>query len=379
MLRYISILVLFSSFFWNIWAGELADEIGSNKFTKATVCGECHVKIYEAWKTSLHAYSAKDPIFQTALLQSLSIAPRKQVMRCLSCHAPAGYYNVKKEEEVELMSEDILEGINCDYCHSTSSEAQGKVPSLASSPGIVKYGPFAGLESPAHKVQYNPLFKKAEFCKSCHEYWNGSAGLLTTYTEWQESAWSKEGKQCQDCHMPYVEGELVDPSVKKSRTRINLHAPPGGRSPEQLRKSASLRIQDKIREGDKYTVTVMVENIGAGHKLPTGIPSRFLILEFTAETIDGKTIFTDNYKFMKAIGDKKGEQLFKDYEIMLRGEKVLSDNRLAPKETRIIPFTFYAPVDGIIIKTKLFYVYEPYVISRETMKVEVGSIEEKLH
>lgn len=360
------------------YTAPLSDEINGKAYTRSSVCGECHIKIYETWKRSLHAYAVKDPVFQTAILQALSIVTRKEVMKCLSCHAPAGVYGVKNEAEIELMAEEVLEGVTCDYCHSTTGEDPKKLPSLKSSPTVTKYGPFKGLESPVHKVAYSPFLKSAEFCKGCHEYWNGNAGLLTTYSEWKASKYSKEGKQCQDCHMPYVEGELVDPAVKKSKTMINLHAPPGGRSVEQLRKAATVSILSKRREGDRCVVEVKVENSGAGHKLPTGIPSRYILLEFLAETQDGKMIFSDNYKFLKVVGNEKGEQLLKDYEIMTLGKKILSDNRLAPGESIVIPFSFYAPEDNVRLKVSLSYVYEPFVITRETMKVEIGVIDERL-
>ncbi len=358
----------------SINSGELSDKFDGKNYIKSSVCGGCHTKIYEAWKRSLHANSARDPIFQTAILQSLSIAPLKEVSKCFSCHVPA----VKKIEGIDFMSEDVLEGVTCDYCHSTSGIEKGRTPSLRSSPGIIKYGPYSGLESPVHKTQENPLFRQSEFCMGCHEYWNKNIGILTTYSEWKASKYSSEGIQCQNCHMPYVEGEIVDPSVKKSLKKINLHEPPGGRSIEQLKKAAEVKIISKRVQDGKWDVEVQVINTGAGHRLPTGLPSRYLALEFSAENEEGKRIYTDNYKFMKLIGDAQGRPLYRDYEIMLKGEKVLSDNRLAPGEAQTVVFSFMAPEDGVRVNARLLYVYEPYVITRELMSVEIGGVKETL-
>lgn len=358
----------------SIYSGELSDDFDGKNYTKSSVCGGCHTKIYDAWNRSLHANSTKDPIFQTAIFQSLSIAPLKEVSKCFFCHAPAA----KKIEEIDFMSEDVLEGITCDYCHSTSGIEKGKIPGLRSSPGLIKYGPYSGLDSPVHKTQENPLFKKSEFCSVCHEYWNKNTGILTTYSEWKASKYSSEGVQCQSCHMPYVEGELVDPSIKKSLNKINLHEPPGGRSTEQLKKAAELKIASKREKDGKWDVEVQVINTGAGHKLPTGLPSRYLLLEFSAETEGGRKIFTDNYKFMKLTGDAKGKPLYRDYEIMNKSEKILSDNRLSPGEAQTIVFSFIAPEDGVKVNARLLYVYEPYVITRELMSVEIGNVNEKL-
>lgn len=368
-----SILLLLAE--QNIDSKELSDSLGDKNYTKSSVCGGCHTKIYEAWSRSLHANSARDPIFQTAIFQSLSIAPIKEVSKCFSCHAPAK----KKIEGIDFMSEDVLEGVTCDYCHSTQGiKKMGKISVLNSSPSFTKYGPYSGLESPVHRTQENPLFKQSEFCMTCHEYWNKNTGILTTYSEWKASKYSSEGKQCQNCHMPYVEGELVEPSVKKSLNKINLHQPPGGRSTEQLRKAATVKILSKrVKEG-KWDIEVQVTNTGAGHKLPTGLPSRYLLLEFSAETEGGRKVFTDEYKFIKLIGDAEGKPLYRDYEIMNKGEKILSDNRLTPGEAQTVVFSFFAPEDGVKVNVRLLYVYEPYVITRELMSVEIGNINEKL-
>lgn len=355
-------------------SGELSENIEIKNYTKSSVCGKCHTKIYEAWQRSLHANATKDPIFQTAIFQSLSIASIKDVSKCFSCHAPAA----KKIEGIDFMSEDVLEGITCDYCHSASAIDKGRIPALRSSPGLIKYGPHGGLESPAHKTQENSIFKKSEFCMACHEYWNKGTGILTTYSEWKASKFSSEGVQCQNCHMPYVEGELVDPSVKRSLNKINLHEPPGGRSAEQLKKAAEIKILSKREKEKKWDVEVQIINTGAGHKLPTGLPSRYLMLEFSAETDSGRKIFTDSYKFMKIMGDANGKPLYKDYEIMNKSEKILSDNRLSPGEVQTVVFSFIAPEDGVKVNARLIYVYEPYVITRELMSVEIGNVKEKL-
>lgn len=355
-------------------SGELSDNFGGKGYIKSSVCGGCHTRIYEAWQRSLHANSARDPIFQTAIFQSLSIAPLKEVSKCFSCHAPT----LKKLEGIDFMSEDVLEGVTCDYCHSTSAIDKGRIPALKSSPGVIKYGPYGGLESPVHKIQENPIFKKSEFCMACHEYRDKNIGILTTYSEWKASKYSSEGIQCQNCHMPYVEGELVDPSVKRSLNKINLHEPPGGRSTEQLKKAAEVKILSKREKDGKWDVEIQVANTGAGHKLPTGLPSRYLLLEFSAETEGGRKIFTDNYKFMKIMGDAKGKPLYRDYEIMNKSEKILSDNRLSPGEAQTIVFSFVAPEDGVKVNARLLYVYEPFVITREMMSVEIGNVREKL-
>jgi len=233
-----------------IIAEELSDDFDGKNYIKSSVCGGCHTKIYEAWNRSLHANSSRDPIFQTAIFQSLSIASLKEVSKCFYCHAPAA----KKIEGIDFMSEDILEGITCDYCHSTSRIEKGKIPALRSLPGIIKYGPYGGLESPVHKTQENPIFKKSELCMGCHDYWNKNTGILTTYSEWKSSKYSSEGVQCQKCHMPYIEGELVTPSIKKSLNKINLHEPPGGRSTEQLKKAAEVKITSKREKDGKWDV-----------------------------------------------------------------------------------------------------------------------------
>jgi hypothetical protein len=357
-------------------AAGLSDEINGDQFTRSSACGQCHKAIHDSWQHSMHALAAKDPIFQTALLQTMNVAGKPTILECLACHSPSFSHT---EGPINLADIDIQEGVTCDYCHSVSGIDEDSVPALQAKPGVTKYGPEKDFDSPAHEVKYNPLFKKSEFCRGCHEYKVNGVAVMDTYNEWKESSYAAAGKQCQDCHMPYVDRNLVDPSVKKSMQKINLHEPAGGRSIEQLRNAAKIGIASATSNGKKHIVSVEVENIGAGHKLPTGMPTRYLVLEFTVKrTADGRTIHEDKYLFQRVLADKEGHVIKEDFRTMLDAASVVSDNRLAPGEKRVIPFKFFSTSKDFTYEARLNYVYEPYIISQEKISVEIDGVQGKV-
>jgi hypothetical protein len=90
----------------------------------------------------------------------------------------------------------------------------------------------------AHGTEFSEIHTSSLACAPCHEYQNALGfPLLTTFSEWKNSRYAKEGKQCQSCHMYRVAGDVVDPRLKRSSlAKINLHQMPGSHSVTQLTK-----------------------------------------------------------------------------------------------------------------------------------------------
>ncbi|MCL4523588.1 MAG: hypothetical protein M1453_06865 [Acidobacteria bacterium] len=339
----------------------------------AEYCGDCHREIFDGWKQSAHAAAMESRLFQDALKmagEDFGEAGRKA---CLACHSPVGVML----EDFSLLRKVSWEGITCDYCHSIREVTlSGGNPKARVEFSEVKSGPSKEAVSPAHGTVFSKVHTSSLACVSCHEYRNALGfPVLTTYAEWKESPYAKEGKQCQSCHMYTVRGAVVDPRVKRSsQDEINFHQMPGSRSVEQLNKAIHVALSAE-RKGDKLEVTVKLTNSGAGHYVPTGSPLRQLILEVRAEPYGGGQTFREQRVYMRRVADQKGAPVEREHFAFLRGAKVLEDTRLAPRETRSEKFSF--PIlkgRQARVVADFYYYYSPMASTAAQQKVKFLAI-----
>jgi Zn-finger protein len=345
-------------------------KVKPNDFTSARVCGECHQDIYKSWKNSLHAFSLVDPIFDAAYMQAVREAGDDARQNCLTCHAPMTMVN----GDYDLSQGVSREGVSCDFCHTvTAVHLDGREKPYTVDPGIVNRGVIKKTASPAHEVAFSDLHSKSEFCGGCHNYYapSGSA-ILGTYDEWKSGPYAREGVQCPNCHMILSSGNVVAESVKKGTTRIHLHSLV--HDSNQLRTALSVQIHRAYRQGNELEVEVRVENIGSGHMIPTGMPTREVVLEMTAES--GGHTRSQERRYRKVVADKKGRVLKSDYEVLLHGNRILNDNRLAPREVRSERFRFSASgAQPVKLEAKLFYRYSPAILDVKKMNIQLGKAE----
>lgn len=254
---------------------------------------------------------------------------------CADCHAPGidGAVGGRGLHEATGFAFDY--GVHCDVCHKVDQvhlddDAPGVAGRLAihrpieDSPSDL-LGEFAPLQfGPSHD-QPNPRmgsvqrdhFRDGSLCAGCHEYtqpalvpgttldaerWpDGQLPVHSTFTEWREGPFG-DRVPCNACHMPPAPEVLNaadfqlfqdgnDPGVVAGWIRppgaVRHHSWVGPRTPtsRMLPLSAALDVHTS-REGDALTITATTTNVGAGHRLPTGEPSRALVLHVQA-TCDG--------------------------------------------------------------------------------------------
>ena len=161
--------------------------------------------------------------------------------------------------------------------------------------------------------------------------------------------------------MPLVLAKVVDPKVKRvENSFVNLHSMPGGHSKMQLAKSLRLRIMELDQEGSSLKVRVQVTNIGAGHMVPTGSPSRSILLTVGVSTADGK-LAEDEKIYKREVVDEEGNPIPTDSQLFLYGASIASDTRFAPGEERIEDFEFSVVEDeNLEITAGLTYLYSPH-------------------
>lgn len=340
-------------------------------YTSSEVCAGCHVDIHRTWKNSLHAMSLSDPIFDAAYWEAIKLSKGAARPLCLSCHAPTTRLTKDYDQRLPITEE----GVSCDFCHTIAAAnplAAGEPYTMR--PGAVKWGPIWSARSPVHKTQYSVTHFSSELCGGCHEYRAKSgAVLMGTYSEWRASPYAEQGVQCQTCHMPAGEGRVVRPEVKATERTINKHDIQGGHSPEQIRKAARVEVREVQRTEGGYRVVVAVENVGSGHMIPTGVPTRQL--DLVVQLRRGQTMVGEHRTaFRKVVVDAQGNELRTDAQVFLRGVAVRSDNRIPPKRPQELSFLFpYAGPPDFVVEAKLYYRYPVALAKPEEITLEMSS------
>jgi nitrate/TMAO reductase-like tetraheme cytochrome c subunit len=335
-------------------------------------CAECHEQIHSMWKRSLHGMAFSDPIFQLSYMRAYLETGGEASQTCLRCHAPVATLS----GDLELSNPISREGITCDYCHSITSVdlARPSDPYRIRIDGV-KRGPLGDADSPAHGVEESPLHRSAAFCAGCHEYANPDGLLIfSTYSEWKTSPQAKEGKTCQHCHMPSVPGSTVRADLGVRRQGINLHNISGGHSSEQVRRAVATKVLAVEREAaNRAVVEVEVANVGSGHSIPTGLPTRKLVLRVQL-SVDGKEVRRFERTYQRSLLDRRGRRIVEDHRVILEAHRLREDNRLRAGERRVERFVASVPRRGALsAQIDLVYLYEPEVMLREKMEIPITS------
>lgn len=254
---------------------------------------------------------------------------------CAACHAPGIDGDLVGRGLLEAEGRAYEYGVHCDVCHRVSS-----VETLAGGPGVsgalqlvrpsegggggltedgwlpLTFGPSWDSPNPRMGSVPRGLFRQAELCQGCHQYaqpvlapgatldaqrWPmGVLPVQSTYDEWRASPYAP-GAPCQGCHMPPdpeaengADLQLLSPASRgiaggwpRPPGSVRSHAFVGPRTvgADMLRMAGALRLTVN-RQGETLEVEVIVQNVGAGHAIPTGEPARqiFLRVEARCET-----------------------------------------------------------------------------------------------
>ena len=352
-------------------------KLDSGKFNSAQACGACHQAIYSKWSHSMHSNSYQDPVFKEALYKAHYLSEGKAAPACLRCHSPT----TVESKDFYGTTEITREGVTCDYCHSIgalSTDATGLTQYQID--WTQKHGPYEKSESPAHKVGFRPFFEKSEICAGCHDMATEDGTMIfATYSEWKASKYAEEGRQCHDCHMPRLSGLTVKDGLKlKGHDIINDHELLGGHEPSQVRQAVMVKVESLTRDGDRVHAVVTMTNSGAGHYVPTGIPSRKLVLTVSA-TQRRRVIFQREIVYQRVMQSADNRTLTEDWEIKLLSKRVLRDNRLAPLEVRRENFVFNAsPDDDVDLAVRLNYLLGSGNVFRTHVDVEIAELDQVL-
>ncbi len=301
--------------------GSGLDPIPGVPSLSARACGACHAELYAEWKTSTHAHAWVDPQFQAEITKS------GNRWLCLNCHTP-----LRVQQDlwpVGLQGDDVElpilveapvydaalreEGITCAACHVRQGEIWG--PGLSDS------------RAP-HPVRASEAYRTNEVCERCHQAlatYEGKDFVCTFDTggEWAAGPYPAEGKGCSDCHMPMVERPAAAGGPAREVRQhwwrgAGIPKAPGVEQPVEAN-PPGLDLAAKWAED---RLTVVMTNAGAGHRLPTGDPERWVQVDVHFVDAQGA-----------AIGDPWSHRIGQTWTWWPAPEKT-GDNRLAPRESR---------------------------------------------
>jgi hypothetical protein len=337
-------------------------------FTHSDNCLACHntlmspsgedVSIGATWRSTMMANSARDPYWQASVRrETIDHAKRSADIQneCAACHMPmaqkiahaaGGKGEVFAHLPVAGPDGSALErlasdGISCTVCHQIAPDKLGTresfnanfslLPTRADGARVI-FGPYKVdrgrqtiMQSVTGYVQSEaPHLKQSELCASCHTLITeafgpdgeviGSLPEQMNYQEWLHSAFNKEERSCQSCHMPRAEGPIrVSSVLGDTRDRLAQHVFVGGNAfmvrmlnryrnelgvaalPAEMEataratvrqlqdETASVSISPLEMNGRQLAFSVEVRNL-TGHKFPTGYPSRRAWLHVTVRS-----------------------------------------------------------------------------------------------
>lgn len=303
----------------------------------AESCGTCHPDIYAEWKASTHAHAWTDAQFQAELHKDPEVG-----WVCLNCHTPVadqqaelavstGQIRAPKRSPNAAFDAGLRdEGITCLACHWRPE-------------GIA--APHADTKAP-HPVVHEPELLTEALCVSCHQaVARVEPTLVCTFNtgvEWQEA---QPGKTCPECHMPRVTRPVAlggEPREGGRHTWPGSLIPKDAQPPEEAALSsdwepgieARLAAPPEVAAvGEELEITAVVENVRAGHLVPSGDPERYLRVRLRAFDRDGALLAASTHR----IGQR--------WTWWPEAHKE-SDNRLARGEPRELALRFVQPAGG---------------------------------
>ncbi len=355
-------------------------DLNTKGFSSSQKCGQCHKDQFADWKHCLHAHSSNNAVFEAAYMQVYFEQGERARSTCLSCHAPVAYFN----NDPKLTQPISREGVSCDFCHSIAEVLPGtpEGPQFRFEFGGVKQGPLKDSQSSAHQTRFNELYRQSLFCKGCHEQISpGGIPMIATFSEWEQSPYPDKGITCQKCHMEPVAGKTVAESVKKTAAnQISNHNIASGHSLTKRRRALEIKIAAIETHKNRIRVQVDLTNTGAGHKMPTGLPVKKIILEVKVEDANGSHRQIQQRVYQKIVADAQGKAVTRLVDLMLgKATTVVSDNRIGPLETRRESFTFFVgkPEDQTVSATA-YYSYTPEILQPAPIHIKLNEVQRRV-
>jgi hypothetical protein len=332
------------------------------------------------WRSTMLANSSNDPFWRAKVKhEGLSNPEHKNALEnvCTRCHAPMGMMNAllnnHPEYNIDSLKNDEMgqDGISCTLCH----QIKGLNEQLFSGTYEINvqkeiYGPYTNpitqqmVMNTGFTPVYNEIINDSKLCGSCHTLITNSVdedGEFTgntfieqaLYHEWENSIYAEQNISCQECHIPRINESIKissRPGFINGRQPFGVHGFIGGNSfmlnllnanHEELglaggkenfettiqqtktmltQNTINLEIYEASRTNDSIFIEVSLKN-KAGHKFPTGFPSRRGYLEFLV-IANSDTLFHSGNKNSEALNHNDDEKFEPHYKKISREKQV---------------------------------------------------------
>ena len=373
------------------------------------------INLVDDWQSSMMANSARDPFFRAKMAHEVLVNPQHQTAienTCLGCHAPAGMHEERMLGHAPFTAAMLdtsalgIDGVNCLACHMQSPATAGSFFSgdLHFDSARV-FGPYADDQINPDIMEFfvgwTPGFGQhmidSRNCAGCHTLITETFDLAgeptgdhfveqATYHEWKNSIYSVTGVQCNTCHMPRTDDPIIiaaEYSFLSPQSPFGKHHFAGGNvhmleilkanrdllgieasetqfdstiaRTKRMLQQETLTMQLSLidRDADTARYGLRLTN-HAGHRFPSGYPSRRAFVEFYVLSEANDTIFhsgrlrsdleveghdeffephydliTDPDQvqiYEMVMGDMNGDET----TILHRAKEPIKDNRLAP-------------------------------------------------
>lgn len=319
---------------------------------------------------------------------------------CADCHAAASAGHVAGGTNLNQIDQLTFEkGIHCDFCHKIQRVTVNELPGVNGAIALKRPGPpsFGGFSKPeiffgpymdvilsVMGGSWQPQFRTSELCSACHQWsepgfrkadkqlidrkkWPDGLPIQDTYHEWAHAP--QKDKSCQNCHMLAVDlpnsafdhegkspsvsgingwprpyGEVRDHGfrVRPPAQDSSYVTAPGDATVESLRNPLEVTVTP-LRQGVSLEVSLRLENRGAGHSIPSGTPSRALLLLVDASTSGKPLPATDGYTVPDWVGALLSGTLGEGQASLTGPELTLPAGSSWPKETPGAVVRFVVP------------------------------------
>ena len=365
------------------------ESIELSDFKEAETCRPCHPVHYDEWKSSMHAFAMKDPVFHAGWEGEQEHRPETGERFCIQCHNPYAYVS---GSEVDTTVALIAEGIGCDFCHSevavheqvvTEDNVAASAEFFLNVESGIKFGEIMDpVENVFHESMGLSMFNSSSMCLPCHDFVIRGLDAEITFTEWAGSGFAAMSMECQDCHMQAYQGYAADPSANPGVPERTVHHhdmvgvdldlsksltdnPQGEAVIAMLQSAAAVDLtSEPIVENDTLHLSLTIQNL-TGHSFPSGVSfARELWLEM--QIFDDSQVY-----FSTGVLESDSSDLSSDVEVfnsVLYDEDgnagvgvtdvfSMSNNSLQTNEAKVR--TFSLPLagvgDSVSVKARLLF------------------------